>query len=126
MEAACSTACTDPMLAQKAEFGKRSNWVQILTMERLRSGEHTRPRVWQSAPSPTASAHPIGSKEDARKWSAGAPTTAREGACAPQTADVPSFGAGCASGASGWSCLTFRIRMRAAPNLTFQRRFLLD
>jgi alanyl-tRNA synthetase/REP element-mobilizing transposase RayT len=45
------------------------------------SGEHTRPRVSQSAPSPTASAHPdhaVG----------GAPTAAREGACAPQTETV--------------------------------------
>src|SRR5580658_3146802 len=32
-------------------------------------GEHTRPRVSQSGPSPTASSHPIGSKENAKMWS---------------------------------------------------------
>ena len=54
-------------------------------MERQRSGEHMRPRVWQSAPPPTASAHPIGRKEDAKMWSAGAPTTTREARVLPGT-----------------------------------------
>jgi hypothetical protein len=38
----------------------------------------TRPRVWQSAPSPTACVHSIGSGQDAGMWSAGAPTTTCE------------------------------------------------
>ncbi len=42
------------------------------------SGEHTRPRVSQSAPSPTASV-------PAADAVGGAPTAAREGACAPQS-----------------------------------------
>jgi len=46
------------------------------------SGEHTRPRVSQSAPSPIASPR----AEDAV---GGAPTAAREGACAPPEATAP-------------------------------------
>jgi len=46
------------------------------------SGEHTRPRVLQSAPSPIASPR----AEDAV---GGAPTAAREGACAPREAASP-------------------------------------
>ena len=47
----------------------------------LSAGEHTRSaraRVLHSASPPTASGRPIGSKEDALMWSAGAPTTTRE------------------------------------------------
>ena len=50
----------------------------------LSSGEHTRPRVWQLAPAPTASAHSIGSGEEAKMWSAGAPTTTREARVLPR------------------------------------------
>ena len=53
------------------------------------SGEHTRPRVSQSAPSPTASARSIGTKEDVLGE---APSTTREGACAPQTRATPPLG----------------------------------
>jgi hypothetical protein len=54
-------------------------------------GEHS-PRVWHSAPTPTASVPSIGSREDAKMWSAGAPTTTREARVVPQTAAVPSLG----------------------------------
>jgi hypothetical protein len=49
----------------------------------ISSGEHTRPRVSQSAPSPTASAHAMGSGEDAGMWPAGAPATTREARVLP-------------------------------------------
>ncbi len=52
---------------------------QIGDARAVGSGEHTRPRVSQSAPSPTASPR-------AEVAVGGAPTAAREGACAPQTA----------------------------------------
>jgi hypothetical protein len=65
-------------------FHKSKSCALILPDSRvLISGEHTRPRVWQSAPTPTASAHTIGSKEDAKTWSAGAPTTTREARVLP-------------------------------------------
>src|SRR5580693_4883518 len=48
-----------------------------LTLALPRRGEHTRPRVLQSAPSPTVSARSMTSGEDAKMWSARAPTTTR-------------------------------------------------
>jgi hypothetical protein len=50
---------------------------------RLRSGEHTRPRVSPSAPSPMASPNSIENGGDARMCPARAPAATREGARAP-------------------------------------------
>ena len=47
------------------------------------TGEHTRPRVSPSAPPPTASSRSIGEWRKCRDVVGEAPTTAREGACAP-------------------------------------------
>jgi hypothetical protein len=55
-----------------------------LTMEWRGLGEHTRPRVSWSAPSPTTSLHPLHFLWHEGKQSAGAPTATREGARAPR------------------------------------------
>src|SRR6266436_5058804 len=62
--------------------------VRLSRNDAVDSGEHTRPRVCQSAPSPTGSAAfevtQRCCESRARNVVGGAPTTAPEGACAPQ------------------------------------------
>jgi len=53
-------------------------------VSRQRSGEHTRRRVWRSAPPPATSWHLCYFLWGAQKQSAWGPTVTREGACAPR------------------------------------------
>ncbi|MGI8605341.1 MAG: alanine--tRNA ligase [Verrucomicrobiales bacterium] len=72
--------CRNPWDEAVVRDSESYNWLWTFASDEG-SGEHTRPRVSQSAPSPIAAVNV--------ESTAGAPSTAREGACAPQNSQSP-------------------------------------